>query len=133
MLILQIWLKSSFKHCWLLVVWQVNHYPLSSFVLNSTIWKFFRMVKIGVMWQIQLNYAPNMQGIHYILAHWINHVVQVLFKLNMVCRLENLFKIVCPTSIKAPKGNWNSTSLPRSWKFMVINSWILSKQGGFIC
>jgi hypothetical protein len=80
------------------------------------------------MWKIQLDYVPNMQGIHYILAHWINLVMQVLFKLNMVCRLENLFKIVYPTLVKAPKGTWNSTSLPRSWKFMVISSWILSKQ-----
>ncbi len=43
-LILQIWLEFSFKHYWLLVVWQLNHYPLSSF--DPTIWKFFRMLRL---------------------------------------------------------------------------------------
>jgi hypothetical protein len=38
-----------------------------------------------------MDYAFHMQGIHCT-AHWTNLVVQVLLKLNMFCRLENLLK-----------------------------------------
>jgi hypothetical protein len=69
------------------------------------------------------------------MAHQTNIAMQTLFKLNMVCRLENLLQTLyayMPTSTKALKDIWNSRSLLKSWKLKAI-SCEMSKQGGFLC
>ncbi len=47
----------------------------------------FQGTKIG----IKLEYDLHMQGIHY-MGHQSNIAMKTLSKLNMVCRLENLFQ-----------------------------------------
>jgi hypothetical protein len=59
-----------------------------------------------------MDYAFHMQGIHS-MAHWTNLIVQVLFKLNMFCRLENLFQTLYAYFSKSSKRHLKLNKLAK--------------------
>jgi len=62
----------------------------------------FQGTKIGITQQIFNDYVLHIQGIQC-MVHHTNLVVQVLSKLNMVNKLENLFQTLYAYFYKSPK------------------------------
>jgi len=112
---------------WLLVVWQVNLLPLSSFILEL-IWVFFKLLGLGLH-----------DKFNWIMLIWreVSITWPIELILNLHCLNSTWFvswktcsNPYVPTSRKVSKGTCNLAILLTSFKLGAINCWTMSKQGG---
>jgi hypothetical protein len=66
------------------------------------------------------------------MAHQTNFVVQVLFKLNMVCRLKNLIQTLYAHFSNNPKRHLELSNLVKIIETYSNKLLKMSKQGGFL-
>jgi len=69
---------------------------------------------------------------HHCMVHQTNFVVQALFKLNMVCRLENLIQTLYAHFNNGPKRHLELSKLVKIIETYGNKLSKMSKQGGFL-